>query len=61
MFYFFLNGYYYQLLSWDYCCRAEKSTYKVVVGLFKNINGPYLDQDGKSLNKRGRNFINSRK
>jgi arabinan endo-1,5-alpha-L-arabinosidase len=52
-FIFFKNGYYYQFLSWDYCCRAEKSTYKVVVGRSKNIKGPYLDQDGKSLNDGG--------
>ena len=47
------NGYYYQFLSWDLCCRGEKSTYKVVVGRSKNITGPYLDKDGKSLNEGG--------
>jgi len=26
------NGYYYLFVSWDYCCRAEKSTYKMVIG-----------------------------
>lgn len=47
------NGYYYQFFSWDLCCRGEKSTYKVVVGRSKNITGPYLDKDGKSLNEGG--------
>lgn len=47
------NGYYYQFLSWDLCCRGEKSTYKVVVGRSKIITGPYLDKDGKSLNEGG--------
>ena len=47
------NGYYYQFLSWDLCCRGEKSTYKVVIGRSKNITGPYLDKDGKSLNEGG--------
>lgn len=47
------NGYYYQFLSWDLCCRGEKSTYKVVVGRSKNITGPYEDKDGKSLNEGG--------
>lgn len=47
------NGYYYQFLSWDLCCRGEKSTYKVVVGRSKNITGPYLDKAGISLNNGG--------
>jgi len=47
------NGYYYQFLSWDLCCRGEKSTYKVVVGRSKTITGPYLDKEGKSLNEGG--------
>ena len=47
------NGYYYQFLSWDLCCRGEKSTYKVVVGRSKTITGPYVDKDGKSLNEGG--------
>ncbi len=47
------NGYYYQFLSWDLCCRGEKSTYKVVVGRSKNITGPYVDKDGKLLNEGG--------
>ena len=47
------NGYYYQFLSWDLCCRGEKSTYKVVVGRSKTITGPYLDKEGISLNQGG--------
>ncbi len=47
------NGYYYQFLSWDLCCRGKESTYKVVVGRSKTITGPYLDKDGKSLNEGG--------
>lgn len=47
------NDYYYQFLSWDLCCRGEKSTYKVVVGRSKNLKGPYTDKDGKSLNEGG--------
>ncbi|WP_281336674.1 arabinan endo-1,5-alpha-L-arabinosidase [Flavobacterium eburneipallidum] len=47
------NDYYYQFLSWDLCCRGEKSTYKVVVGRSKTIAGPYVDKDGKSLNEGG--------
>lgn len=47
------NGYYYLFLSWDYCCRGENSTYKVVVGRSKNITGPYVDKEDKPLNKGG--------
>lgn len=47
------NGYYYQFLSWDLCCRGEKSTYKVVVGRSKTITGPYVDKDGKLLTEGG--------
>jgi beta-xylosidase len=51
------NGYYYQFLSWDLCCRGEKSTYKVVVGRSKNITGPYVDKEGKSLNEGGGSLL----
>ncbi|MCM4157299.1 arabinan endo-1,5-alpha-L-arabinosidase [Gramella sp. AN32] len=47
------GNWYYQFLSWDLCCRAEKSTYKVVVGRSKQVTGPYVDKDGKSLNEGG--------
>lgn len=47
------DDYYYLFLSWDLCCRGEKSTYKVVVGRSKNIQGPYFDRSGKSLNEGG--------
>lgn len=47
------NGYYYQFLSWDFCCQGEKSTYKVVVGRSKNITGPYVDKEGKLLTEGG--------
>ena len=43
------NGYYYLFLSWDYCCRAEESTYKIVVGRSKSVTGPYVDKQGVSL------------
>ena len=47
------NGYYYLFISWDLCCRREKSTYKVMVGRSKNVTGPYVDKDGKNLNNGG--------
>ncbi|WP_435131802.1 arabinan endo-1,5-alpha-L-arabinosidase [Formosa sp. A9] len=49
--------YYYQFLSWDYCCRAENSTYKVVVGRSKTVTGPYVDKDGTPLNAGGGTLV----
>ncbi len=52
------NGFYYLFVSWDYCCRGSKSTYRVVVGRSKHVAGPYLDDKGKDmLLGGGRPFI----
>ena len=51
------NGYYYQFLSWDLCCRGEKSLYKLVVGRSKSVTGPYVDKEGKPLNEGGGTII----
>jgi arabinan endo-1,5-alpha-L-arabinosidase len=47
------NGYYYLFVSWDYCCRAEKSTYKVVLGRSKKVTGPYYDKAGIDMRLNG--------
>ncbi|WMI66774.1 arabinan endo-1,5-alpha-L-arabinosidase [Aestuariibaculum sp. YM273] len=47
------NGYYYLFLSWDLCCRGDKSTYKVVVGRSEKATGPYVDKTGKPLFEGG--------
>ena len=47
------DGYYYQFLSWDLCCRGDRSTYKVVVGRSKDVTGPYVDKEGVPLNQGG--------
>jgi arabinan endo-1,5-alpha-L-arabinosidase len=49
--------YYYLFVSIDYCCKGEKSTYKVIVGRSKNVEGPYLDKEGKELRKGGGTLI----
>ena len=51
------DGWYYLFLSWDYCCRGENSTYKVVVGRSKTVTGPYLDATGKDLNQGGGTLV----
>ncbi len=43
------NGFYYLFVSWDFCCAAENSTYKVMVGRARNPLGPYFDDAGKNM------------
>lgn len=47
------NGYYYLFASWDKCCRGAESTYKMVVGRSKDLTGPYVDRNGKSMTEGG--------
>lgn len=49
--------YYYLFLSWDYCCRGVESTYKVVVGRSRNIEGPYFDKNDQSLFQGGGSLV----
>lgn len=51
------GDYYYLFLSWDLCCRGDKSTYKVVVGRSKKVQGPYVDASGKPLNEGGGTLV----
>ena len=43
------DGWYYLFVSWDYCCRGSKSTYRVVCGRSRNVTGPYVDREGKPM------------
>lgn len=45
--------YYYLFVSFDYCCRGEKSTYRTVYGRSKNIEGPYADKEGFVMERGG--------
>lgn len=49
--------YYYLFVSFDYCCRGENSTYKTVYGRSENIEGPYLDKEGKRMDRGGGTFL----
>lgn len=47
------GAYYYFFASIDYCCKGEKSTYKVIIGRSKMLAGPYLDKSGAALRHGG--------
>lgn len=51
------NGYYYLFVSFDYCCRGPKSTYKMMVGRSATITGPYLDRTGKAMTQGGGTLV----
>ncbi|MCE5178318.1 MAG: family 43 glycosylhydrolase [Porphyromonadaceae bacterium] len=43
------NGFYYMFASIGSCCEGLKSTYTTVVGRSKDLFGPYLDKQGRSM------------
>ena len=49
--------YYYLFVSFDYCCRGPKSTYKMMVGRARTVTGPYLDAQGTSLEQGGGTLV----
>jgi arabinan endo-1,5-alpha-L-arabinosidase len=51
------GGWYYLFMSWDYCCRGVKSTYKIMVGRSRSVHGPYVDASGKPLNRGGGTLV----
>ena len=51
------GNFYYLFVSWDYCCRGERSDYKVVVGRSLKATGPFFDKDGVDLAKNGGTLI----
>jgi arabinan endo-1,5-alpha-L-arabinosidase len=56
-FIFHRGGNYYLFVSWDYCCRGEKSTYKIMVGRSEKIEGPYLDKTGLPMKQGGGSLV----
>jgi len=56
-FIFYKNNYYYLFASIDYCCKGIKSTYKMIVGRSKKINGPFIDKEGNDMAKAGGSIV----
>lgn len=53
------EGFYYLFVSFDFCCRKTESTYNIRVGRAKNVTGPYVDKDGKSMMNGGGTLIDA--
>ena len=51
------DGWYYLFVSWDYCCRGSKSSYRVAVGRSRQVDGPYLDRDGHDMLQGGGTIV----
>jgi arabinan endo-1,5-alpha-L-arabinosidase len=47
------GDYYYLFASIDYCCKGPASDYKMIVGRSKTVLGPYIDRDGKRMDRGG--------
>ncbi|MEN5232699.1 family 43 glycosylhydrolase [Sphingobacterium faecium] len=47
------KGYYYFFGSKGSCCEGAKSTYHMMVGRSKKLQGPYYDKEGRDLKIRG--------
>ncbi|MBQ7239521.1 MAG: family 43 glycosylhydrolase [Bacteroidales bacterium] len=43
------NGWYYLLGTHGTCCDGVNSTYNIVVGRSKNVEGPYIDKVGRDM------------
>lgn len=49
--------YYYLFTSWGSCCDGVKSTYRITVGRSTKALGPYVDKDGKRMDRGGGTVI----
>lgn len=47
------DGWYYLFVSKDLCCRGAGSTYNIVVGRSRDVTGPFVDADGRSMLEDG--------
>lgn len=50
-------GYYYLFVSFDSCCRGVDSTYKIMVGRSRSVQGPYTDAQGVAMMEGGGTLV----
>lgn len=43
------GGWYYLIVSRDFCCQGSASTYNMAFGRSRSVTGPYLDKKGNSM------------
>jgi arabinan endo-1,5-alpha-L-arabinosidase len=43
------GGWYYLIVSRDFCCQGSASTYNMAYGRSRSVTGPYLDKKGDSM------------
>jgi len=48
---------YYLFVSFDQCCKGTDSTYKLMVGRSRSVEGPYLAFDGKRMTDGGGTLV----
>ena len=53
------DGWYYLLGTHGTCCDGPNSTYNIVVGRSRNVEGPYLDNIGRDMFKGGGKMVAS--
>jgi arabinan endo-1,5-alpha-L-arabinosidase len=51
------GSFWYLWVSYDYCCRALQSDYKIAVGRSASVNGPYVDRDGRPMMQGGGTIV----
>ena len=49
--------YWYHFVSFDFCCRGAKSTYKIMVGRSAKVTGPYVDREGRPMTEGGGSLV----
>jgi arabinan endo-1,5-alpha-L-arabinosidase len=49
--------YYYMFASYDYCCKGEKSTYKMRIGRSEKLTGPYIDKENVPMRQGGGSLL----
>lgn len=47
------GGWYWLIVSFDYCCRGAKSSYHLRVGRARSVEGPYRDRAGRAMRDGG--------